>query len=666
MLVEFLIYALKSYSGSVAVRRSSTGARGRMSSSSSGPPWSYKDGPFLPVSFLGFLLVSFFFCPPPPSGKDFVTPGVRFGSTFAMVTTDNPMQITALSSVGAMGICNCSNDACVGPTNVSTFLDSCYLSRYLFLFGEEEAADGCYNVAYTYPTGTVSLSVSDRISTTQGICCRQVHLLHSFGFQSGCIPNYLVGVGLPTAGMLPCINRASQWKLRNGTSHFNALLSMQHIREGNALLVSALLKQHFKPYLWQTSALNLFGFDSHIWEHYSLSCTGCLEIRTLPREVGILIPKQKETVRVVIAQGSLPDWCSAAIFARHLLCHVTSTAPNRRIQDCSVREGEHLHFTSNLTYDGTVDEAHDFLSLRSDDGGDDAVGLVHDAIDAAVFAIASLLLYSTLVCRPCKADVFVGSCFFAQLRWILKDGKIWHVLATCCQKIDFCRGSVQVRARMQDCSHVLLLGMLGCFVLLHVLRVCCNHLISRSRFLPQAISSCPCCFVPVLATAMMLLILMACTLGTAAGSITVPPPEVLLYGTSVQRTSHALAFTAAPSVLRPTPNEHMPVGNTALRITVSTSNTASYLGNVSQGFWTLAPGYCPATATSIFFLMLCAMLVVGPQTCYLGGKECICLYAAATAMVIFEGCLAPLFESGAISTHAVVAGLGLCLSVIFP
>ena len=303
-----------------------------------------------------------------------------------------------------------------------------------------------------------------------------------------------------------------------------------------------------------------------------------------------LIPEQKETVRVVIAQDSLLDWCSAAIFARHLLCHVTRITPNSRTRDCNVREGEHLHLTPNLTYDGTVDEAQDFLSLRSDDGGDDAVGLVHDASDAVVFAIASLLLYSTFVCRPCKAVVFVGSFFLAQLRWILKDGKIWHVLATCCQKIDFCRGSVQVAAHMHDCSHVLLLGMLGCFVLLRVLRVCCNDLFSRSRFPLQATSSCPCCFVPVLATAMMLLILMACTLGTAADSINVPPPEVLPYGTSVQRTSHALAFTAAPPVLRPTPNEHMPVGNTALGITVSTSNTASCLGNVSQGFWTLAPG----------------------------------------------------------------------------
>ena len=58
--------------------------------------------------------------------------------------------------------------------------------------------------------------------------------------------------------------------------------------------------------------------------------------------------------------------------------------------------------------------------------------------------------------------------------------------------------------------------------------------------------------------------------------------------------------------------------------------------------------------------MLCAMLVVGPHTCYFGGKGCSCFYAVATAMVVFEGCLAHLFESGAITTNAVVAGLGLC------
>ena len=137
MSVAFLIYALKSYSGSIAVRRSSTGAKGRMPSSSSGPPWSYKDGPFLPVFFVGLLLVSFFFCPPPPSREHFIIPGVRFGSTFPMGTTVNPMQITAISSIGAMGSCKCSNVACVGSTYVSTFLDSCCLSRYLSLSGRE-------------------------------------------------------------------------------------------------------------------------------------------------------------------------------------------------------------------------------------------------------------------------------------------------------------------------------------------------------------------------------------------------------------------------------------------------------------------------------------------------------------------------------------------------
>ena len=87
------------------------------------------------------------------------------------------------------------------------------------LFGEEEAADGYYNTAYTYPPGTAILSVSDKISTRQGICCRQVHFLHSAGMQSGCRVSYIAGVGFPTAGTLSGINSSSQWKLRIGVSY---------------------------------------------------------------------------------------------------------------------------------------------------------------------------------------------------------------------------------------------------------------------------------------------------------------------------------------------------------------------------------------------------------------------------------------------------------------
>ena len=637
-----------------------------MPSSSSGPPWSYKDGPLLPVSFLGLLLVSFFFCPPPPLGKHLVTPGVRFGSTFAMVTTVNPMQINALCSVGAMGICNCSNVACVGPTTVSTFRGSCYLSRYLSLSEEEEATDGCYNLTYIYLVGTASLSVSDKISITQGICCRQVQP-HSVGLQSDCIPNLPASVGLPTACMISDINKAPLWKLRIQILCYNALLSIRCMHEGNGLLGSAHPEHPFKPHLWLIPAWNLFGVELHFWQHHSPSWARCMQIRTFIPEDGIRIPKQKDTERVVVVHDSLLDLCSAAVFTRPSLSHVACFAPNRHIQDCCVHEGKYPHLTPNLIFSGTVDDVLDFPHLRSDDGGDDAVDLVQDTLDAAFFAITSLLLYSTFGWKLCKADVFVGFCFLAQLRWILKDGKIWHVLATCCQKDGFCTGSMQDAAdRMHDCHQVLLLTMLGSPALLHCLRVCCNDLAFRSRFSYQAFSSYLCCLVPILATAMMLLIFMACTVGTAADVTTMLPPQVLPYGTSVQRTGHVPTSAAVHSVLRLIPNEHMPLGNIALWTAVSTSNTASCLGNISQSFGTFAAGYCPTTVTSIFFLMLCAVLVVGPQTCYFGGKGCFCLYALATALFLFEGCLPHPVESGAISTFVVAIGLGLCLSMLFP
>ena len=464
------IYALKSYSGSVAVRRSSTGARGRMPSSSSGPllelqRWAPFAG-FFPGVVVGVLLL----LPPPPLGKDLVTPGVRFGSTFAMVTTVNPMQINALCSVGAMGICNCSNVACVGPTNVSTFLGSCCLSRYLSLSEEEEATDGCYNLTYSYPVGTASLSVSDKISITQGICCRQVHP-HSVGLQSDCIPNLPASVGLPTACMISDINKAPLWKLRIQTLRYNALPSIRCMHEGNGLLGSAHLEHSFKPHLWLIPARNLFGVELYFWQHYSPSWARCMRIRTFIPEDGVRIPKQKDTERVVVVRDSLLDLCSAAVFTRPSLYHVACSAPNRHIQDCCIHEEKYPHLTPNLIFSGTVDDVLDFPLLRSDDGGDDAVDLVQDTLDAAFFAITSLLLYSTFGWKLCKADVFVGFCFLAQLRWILKDGKIWHVLVTCCQKDGFCAGSMQGAAgHMHDCRQGLLLTMLGSFALLHCLR----------------------------------------------------------------------------------------------------------------------------------------------------------------------------------------------------
>ena len=432
------IYALKSYSGSVAVRRSSTGARGRMPSSSSGPPWSYKDGPFLPVSFLGLLLVSFFFW------KDFVTPGVHFGSTFAMVTTVNPKQITAISSIGAMGSCNCSNVACVGSTCVSTFLDSCCPSRYLSL---SNATGGCYCIAYTCPASTAYLSVRDKVSTMHEICYRQVHFPHSAGVQSCCMIADPAGVGFR---MLFDINHDSQGKLRIGVSQPYMWLCVKDMRDGLSLLNPSCGCRSLKPCSPRSDVLDLYGLG------YSLLSSDhgaeYLGIRTFPLGIGSPITAQQETAWIDFGQDSLLDWCSAAICVRQQSCDVTSPTLNRCIQDGFTRMGKHLHLTLNLTYNGTVKEVFDFPPSWSDDGDDDAAGLVHDVIDAAVFAIASLLLYSTCICQPRKANVCFGFCFFAQLRWILRDGKIWHLLATCCQKIGTCRGNVQIAAHIQECS----------------------------------------------------------------------------------------------------------------------------------------------------------------------------------------------------------------------
>ena len=159
---------LKSYSGSIAVRRSSTGARGRMPSSSSGPPWYHKDEPFLPVSCLVFLFSLFLFVPPRVEGHS-VIPGVRSGRAVNMTTALIPTTLKpiALFSSRAQSNINTSFDACVGTPNTGTLSDGSDLFRYSFDGKKGDAIDCYHTYCCDDPFGTMLLSVSDNASTKQ-------------------------------------------------------------------------------------------------------------------------------------------------------------------------------------------------------------------------------------------------------------------------------------------------------------------------------------------------------------------------------------------------------------------------------------------------------------------------------------------------------------------
>ena len=637
-----------------------------MPSSSSGPPWSYKDEPFLPVSFLGLLLVFFFFCHPSPLGNDFVTPGVRFGSTFPMVTTANPKPITALCSVGAMGICICSDVACVGSTHVSTFLGSCCLSRYLSLSEKENATDSCYSIAYTYPTSTGYLSVSDKTSAGPEICCRQVHLSHSVARQSCCKLDYHAGVGLPTTGILIDFNHHIHGILGVSVPQPYMWIRIQYRCGALSCLEPSCGSQSFNP-CSSTHDVHVGGLGSCNWEHYSPlcldSCAEFLRMRTSPRELGISLPMQQAIVWGDIGHDLLLDWCSAAICARQQLCDFTCLTPNGCIQDSLAYLDEPSNIPYQLTRKGIAEHVLRFLPSWSDDSKDDAAGLVHDVFDAAVFASASLLLFSTF--QLGRAKFCFGFGLLAQLRWILRDGKIWHILAACCQKNVPRSYDLQLAAYMQECSLIVPIGLFGGLVLLHALGRCSNHSISRSRFSLQVTSLHPCCLVPPVVTAMMLLALMATATGTAA-ALTALPSHVLPYGSAVLRGGPASAFTSIHVLLRPTPHEHLLSDVTAPGAEASIGDTISCIGSSQQVPLLSTSECCPTAAYCISPLMLGVFLAVGHLLCCLGGKGCSRILVPAAAITFSVGCLSFLVGIGTSSVFAAATAHCLRSSMTFP
>ena len=318
-------------------------------------------------------------------------------------------------------------------------------------------------------------------------------------------------------------------------------------------------------------------------------------MKTSPCGLGTPFPMRLTFVWGDLRLDLLFDWCSAAICASPQLCDVTSLTPNGCAQDSLAYFDKQLNIPYHLTRKGIVKEVLRFLPSWSDDSNDDAAGLVHDVFDAAVFASASLLLYSTCWFHLSKAKFYFGFGFLAQLRWILRDGKIWHILAACCQKTVLRSHNVQLAAHMQECSLIVPIGLLGGLVLLHALGRCCNHSICRSRFSLQVTSLHPCCLVPLVVTAMMLLALMATATGTAA-ALTALPSHVLPYGNAVLRGGNAPAFTPFHVLLRPTPHEHLFSGFAALGVEASVGDTISCIGGIQQEPMLSTSECCPTTA----------------------------------------------------------------------
>ena len=517
----------------IAVRRNSISSRGRMPTSSSGSPWSYKDGPFVSAFCLGLLFVSLFFWVPPLWVGNLVTPGVHSGRAVLMDTAlPNPQLHNHTLCFGKQGICNVTSCTRVGTTNMGLLSCDCNHSWNRLCSWEGEAAN-CNCEIFASPDESTRC-----LDPASGTACSimpleaLVDLIYKENINGLC-DGFDLSPSNPTdfRSAVDGGTFASRWISRLVHSRVAAMYTHGMRVEGHSFD----LREKGAPF--NDACATQVDFE------HAMEVPFLLAPNSKPR---------KEIEQSLACSVGVCGRCPDSPYEQQPMCEVISSTPARGAPDyceegleplpdptpnlaCS-KQRTGVITPLNVTCNRTSAEVLAHTSPWSDDGHVDGICLIYEIADAASPILAPLLFYSAFATQQGKVTAYVCSCFLAQLRWILRDGELRQCLALWLQKVGSTQWDMQGSSMTWRFLSALMVYVLFCCIVYLLIKAPTDFSSLCSHLQDQASSILPCTSVSALLVAMMLLILAICLRFGAATVVLTPPPDYLPFGVATQRS----------------------------------------------------------------------------------------------------------------------------------